>query len=190
MLKHLIRKNRSYRRFYESEPIKSEQLLEMVDNARLSPTGRNIQSLKYILINTTDKNNLIFPCLAWAGYLNEWPGPEEGERPSAYIIMLNDKNISAGYFWDHGIATQSILLTAVEQGFGGCIIGSVHKEKLREAFRIAEQYEIIQVLALGRPKEIVVLEDLKDDGDVKYWRDEQHVHHVPKRKLEDLIVNI
>jgi nitroreductase len=190
MLKDLIQKNRSYRRFYESEPISEDQLKEMIDNARLSATGRNIQSLKYILTNTPELNDKIFPLLAWAGYLKEWNGPEAGERPSAYIIMVNDKNITESYFWDHGIAVQSILLTAVEQGFGGCIIASVNKEKLRTALSIPQQYEIIQVIALGKPKEIVVIDEMTENGDVKYWRDEKAVHHVPKRKLSDIIIKL
>lgn len=190
MLKELIRKNRSYRRFYENEPISEIQLLEMVDNARLSASGRNIQSLRYILSNTPEKNEKIFPLLAWAGYLKEWDGPEAGERPSAYIIMVNDKNVTETYFWDHGIAVQSILLTAAEMGFGGCIIASVHKEKLRAALNLPEQYDIIQVIALGKPKEKVVIEEMPANGDVKYWRDENAVHHVPKRKLEDIILNL
>lgn len=189
MLKDLIFRNRSYRRFYQHESITSNQLKEMVDNARLSPSGRNIQSLKYILSNTPELNEKIFPCLAWAGYLKDWNGPEEGERPSAYIVMVNDKNISEGYFWDHGIAVQSILLTAVEQGYGGCIIGSVNKEKLRAVLNISAQYDIIQVIALGKPKETVILEELPLSGDVRYWRDENAVHHVPKRKLDDIILN-
>ncbi len=190
MLKDLIQKNRSYRRFYENEPISEAQLKAMVDNARLSATGRNIQSLKYILSNTAELNDKIFPLLAWAGYLKEWNGPEAGERPSAYIIMVNDKSITESYFWDHGIAVQSILLTAVEQGFGGCIIASVNKEKLRTALNIPQQYEIIQVIALGKPKEIVVIDEMPENGDVKYWRDENAVHHVPKRKLDDIIIKL
>lgn len=190
MIKDLILKNRSYRRFYENEPISEAQLKAMVDNARLSASGRNIQSLKYILSYTPELNEKIFPLLAWAGYLKEWNGPEAGERPSAYIIMVNDKNITESYFWDHGIAVQSILLTAVEQGFGGCIIASVNKEKLRTALDIPQQYDIIQVVALGKPKEIVMLDEMPENGDVKYWRDEKSVHHVPKRKLEDIIIKL
>lgn len=188
MLKDLILKNRSYRRFHENESISENQLLEMIDHARLSPSGRNIQSLKYKFINTAEVNEKVFTCLAWAGYLRDWPGPEAGERPSAYIIMVNDKSITDAYFWDHGIAVQSILLAAVEMGFGGCIIGSVNKEKLRTLMNIPEQYEIIQVIALGKPKEVVVIGELPSNGDVKYWRDENSIHHVPKRKLDDLIL--
>jgi len=188
MLKDLILNNRSYRRFFENEIITTEQLKQMIDNARLSPSGRNIQSLKYILSSDPAMNEQIFDCLAWAGYLKDWSGPEKGERPSAYIIMVNDKNISEGYLWDHGIAVQSILLTATEQGFGGCIIASVNKEKLRSVLEIHQQFEIIQAIALGKPKETVVIEELPSNGDVKYWRDENAVHHVPKRRLEDIIL--
>lgn len=190
MLKNLILKNRSYRRFYEDETISVGQLREMVDNARLSASGRNIQSLKYILSNTTEVNRKIFSCLAWAGYLKEWPGPGEGERPSAYIVMVNDRNITESYLWDHGIAVQSILLTAIEQGFGGCIIASINKDMLRSVLDIAPQYDIIQVVALGKPKETVVIDQLPANGDIKYWRDAQSVHHVPKRKLDDVIIKV
>lgn len=189
MINELILKNRSYRRFYEEVTISSEQLKAMVNNARLSPSGRNAQSFKYILSNTKEMNTRIFRYLAWAGYLKDWDGPEEGERPSAYIIMLNDTGLSNNYFWDHGIAVQSILLTAVEQGFGGCIIASVQKEKLRHELSIPEQYEIIQVVALGKPKEEVVIEPVPESGDIKYWRDAQGVHHVPKRDLTSILLN-
>src|SRR5512133_387027 len=189
-LHDLILKNRSYRRFDNHFTVSGEVLLELVDLARLSPSGRNMQSLKYVLSFTPERNELIFPCLAWAGYLKEWPGPEEKERPSAYLVMLNDTQISSNYYWDHGIAVQSILLGAVEKGLGGCIIATVKKDKLREALNIPEGLEIIQVIALGKPVEKVVIEPLGEKGDVKYWRDEQQVHHVPKRSLEDLVLDL
>jgi nitroreductase len=159
-----------------------------IDNARLSPSARNQQALKYIISNEAEKNAIIFPSLAWAGYLPEWDGPEEGDRPSAYIIMLGDTTLSNNYFWDHGIAVQSILLSAVEKGYGGCIIASVKKEKLKRDLNIPDEFEVIQVIALGKPKESVVLEEMPETGDIKYWRDEHHVHHVPKRSLSSIIL--
>lgn len=187
MLKELILKNRSYRRFYQTERISEAQLREWVDLARNSASARNAQPLKYILSTEESFNTQIFEQLAWAGYLTSWAGPEEGERPSAYIVMLHDTLISGNYLCDDGIATQSILLGATEAGFGGCIIYSVNRNKLREILILSGQYEIIQVLALGKPKETVVLDEMKD-GDVKYWRDENQVHHVPKRTLEEIIL--
>jgi nitroreductase len=188
MISELIRKCRSYRRFYQEISMNIADLHEMVDNARLSASARNAQSLKYIISNNKNYNEKIFPCLAWAGYLKEWPGPIEGERPSAYIIMLNDSEISNNYFCDHGIAAQSILLTAVEKGFGGCILAAIQREKLCEELKIPKRYEILQVIALGKPKETVVIDSLENGGDYKYWRDENQVHHVPKRNLKDIIL--
>jgi nitroreductase len=190
MLKDLIQKNRSYRRFYEDVPIPVEKLKEFIDMARLSASARNAQSLKYIISNDPAVNKKIFPMLAWAGYLKDWPGPVEGERPSAYIIMMNDTSLAINYFCDDGIAAQSILLCAVENGFGGCIIASVLRDELARLLNIDEQYKIIQVIALGKPKEKVVIEKVGSNGDIKYWRDEQQVHHVPKRALEDIILKV
>lgn len=187
MLKDLILKNRSYRRFYQTEKISQEQLRKWVDLARHSSSARNAQSLKYILSTEEPMNAQIFPLLGWAGYLSYWPGPEEGERPSAYIVILNDTLISGNYFCDDGIAMQSILLGATEAGYGGCIIHSVNRNKLRETLNLSEQFEILYVLALGKPKESVVLDEMKD-GDFKYWRDENQVHHVPKRTLDEIIL--
>ena len=189
MISELIRKNRSFRRFHQNVTIPENDLHEMVDNARLTPSGRNAQTLRYLLSNTPEMNALIFPTLAWAGYLTGWGGPKEGERPSAYIVILNDDTVSKTYFCDHGIASLAILLTAVEKGFGGCIIASVKSDALREALHIPEKYSIVQVIALGKPSETVVIEPMID-GDIKYWRDPQDVHHVPKRNLEDIIIKL
>lgn len=188
MLSDLVRTNRSYRRFYEDTAISGETLRGLVDLARLSASGANRQPLKYALSYTPERNALIFPHLAWAGYLTDWEGPVEGERPSAYIIVLGDTEISQSFGIDHGIASQSILLGATELGLGGCIIASVQQEALRSALEIDPRYKILHVLALGKPKETVVIETVGTDGNIKYWRDSQEVHHVPKRALDDILV--
>jgi len=146
-----------------------------------------MQPIKYILSNTPEKNALIFSTLSWAGYLKDWSGPKKGERPSAYIVVLGDKDIRAEVKWDDGIVAQTIMLGAVEQGYGGCIFASINKVELREMLQLSEQYEILLILALGKPKEQVVIDSVKD-GNIKYWRDENDIHHVPKRELEDLIL--
>jgi len=188
MLKDLIKKNRSYRRFYEENAIERRTLEQLVDLARLSPSAANLQPLKYILSCEMQKNASIFPHLAWAGYLKDWPGPAEGERPSAYIIILGDTRISKSFGCDHGIAAQSILLGAAERDLGGCIIGSVNREGLSKALKIQGHLEILLVIALGKPKEKVVIEIVGPTGDIKYRRDSQGVHHVPKRPLDEIIV--
>jgi len=188
MIRNLILQNRSYRRFYEDVPVEMSILEELVDLARNSASAGNKQSLKYILSTSREKNELIFPTLAWAGYLKNWDGPDPGERPSAYIIILGDRQVSEKFYCDHGIAAQSILLGATEKELGGCIMGSIKKKALGKILGLSKQFEILLVLALGKPKEKVVLEEAKEK-DIRYWRDDQQVHHVPKRPLNELILN-
>jgi nitroreductase len=187
-LSDLIRRNRSYRRFDESYLIQRETLVELIGLARFTASGANRQPLKYILSTAPETNGRIFPCLTWAAYLKDWDGPPPGERPAAYIVILIDDTITKDWWCDDGIAAQTILLGAVEKGFGGCIIGGIQKERLRRDLAIPDHLRIRLVLALGKPVETAVLEDLEHGGDIRYWRDEKGVHHVPKRKLEELIV--
>lgn len=189
MLKELIIRNRSYRRFDQSKQVEFDTLKELVDLARLSPSGRNLQPYKYYLSNEPETNRLIFPCLGWAGYLKDWEGPGEGEQPSAYILLLGDRELSQNFGVDQGIAVQSILLGAVERGLGGCIIATIQRERLAKAINLPDRYEILLALALGKPVEIVTIEPLDAGGDIRYWRDAAGVHHVPKRALDDLIIN-
>lgn len=187
-LKELALRNRSYRRFNQEVSIDLETLRQLVDLARLSPSEANLQPLKYILSCDAQNNASVFPHLRWAAYLKDWIGPSEGERPSAYIIILGDKKIRESFGCDHGIAAQSILLGAAERGFGGCIMGTIRRPGLRQALRIPAHYEILLVVAIGKPKETVEIEAIGPGGDIRYWRDDEDKHHVPKRSLDEIIV--
>ncbi len=188
MVKDIVLKNRSYRRFYGDSKIERSVLVELIDLARLSPSGRNLQPLKYFIVNDNDTNAKVFSTLSWAGYLKDWDGPEESERPMAYIVMMVDKNLTSGTpAIDEGIACQSILLGAVEKGLGGCIIQSVKRAELAKMLDIPESLEIALVIALGKPKEEVRIVDIQND-DIKYYRDENGVHYVPKRRMDDIII--
>ncbi len=188
MFKDLVLKTRSYRRFYEDVAVDMATLHELVDLARLTASGANRQPLKYALVCDPETNARVFPTLGWAGYLKDWDGPGEGERPAASVVVMLDTRISESAGCDHGIAAQTIMLGATEKGLGGCIIATVKKPVLHEVLGIDECYSILLVLALGKPKEEVVVEAVEPGGDIKYWRDAEQVHHVPKRKLEDIIV--
>ncbi len=185
----LITKNRSYRRFHQSKLLSENTLKELVNLARLSASARNQQSLKYYISAEPDLNASIFECLAWAAYLTKWAGPDEGERPTGYVVILNDQQIATNHFCDEGIAAQSILLGAIEKKLGGCIIASVNKPKLKNILNLPDHLEILLVLALGEPLEQVKLEEIQNN-DFKYWRDENQVHHVPKRPLDEIIVEL
>ena len=186
MIRDLIMRNRSFRRFDSNIKIDEEQIKSWIDLARMSASGRNNQPLKYRIVTNPKLCAKIFPFLGWAGYLENWKGPDENERPVAYLAVVKDHSISENHYCDDGIALQSILLGAVEDGFGGCIIGSVNKRKVAKLLQLEDTNEILWLLALGKPAEQVVLETA--EGDIKYWRDEQNVHHVPKRPLDEIIL--
>jgi len=163
-------------------------LIDFVDLARLSSSAKNMQALKYFISNTEKTNSAIFETLAWAGYIKDWKGPEDGERPAAYIVIFLDTKITTNNYCDHGIAAQSILLGAVEKGFGACIIAAFNKNKISKICNVNEHLKPLLVLALGKPKEIVEVYEINENEDIKYWRDKQKIHHVPKRKLKDIIL--
>jgi len=189
MIKDLILKNRSHRRFYQDIPVGLETLRELVDLARLSSSPWNLQPLKFLLCTNPGKNALIFPHLGWAARMKDWPGLPEGERPSAYIVVLGDPEISKNIRHDQVIAGMSILLGATERGLGGCMMGALkRKAALYEELGISTRYEILLIVALGKPKDTVVVDPLPADGNAAYWTDSSGVHHVPKRCLQDIII--
>jgi nitroreductase len=188
-LKELMTKARSYRRFDESYHIDASIIESFIDLARLSSSGANKQPLKYLYYNSSGDCEKIFPYLAWAGYLTEWPGPDKGERPTSYVIILGDKSVTEIFGVDHGIAAHSILLGATEAGLGGCILGSIKRDELSDELSIPDNFDLLLVVALGKPVENVIIEDVKD-SDVKYWRDSKNNHHVPKRSLKEVIIKL
>lgn len=187
--KEIVYKNRSYRRFYQEMAISESTMFALVDLARMSPSGRNLQPLKYCVISDAETCSKLFPMLAWAGYLKDWAGPDEGERPSGYIVIVEDSTIASESAHDQGIAAQSIMLGAVEHGLGGCMIASIKRNEVAQLLGLESTLRPVLVLALGVPKEVVTVETLNPNGDVKYWRDDQQGHHVPKRLLEDIILS-
>ncbi|NLF02407.1 MAG: nitroreductase family protein [Anaerolineales bacterium] len=188
MMEELTLRTRSFRRFQQDAAVEIATLRALVNLARQSASASNMQPLKYILCSDPQMNAAIFPHLGWAGYLKGWGGPKEGERPAAYIIILGDTTIRKDNFaTDCGIAAQSIMLGATERGLGGCMLGSVDRNAVRELLHIPAEHEIVLVLALGAPAETVVLEDTGPEHGIKYYRDEHDVHHVPKRPLAELI---
>ncbi len=190
----LLEQTRSTRRFKQKAAVSTALLEELIAGARLSASAGNLQPLRYVVCNDVRKNKEIFATLGWAVYLAHWKGPAEGERPAAYIVITVDDDVAANTDVAHidvGIAAQSMLLLAREKGLGGCLLGSFHKEKLEAAVGagavLPGNCRPVLVLALGEPAETCVIETV-EQGDVKYWRDEDGVHHTPKRSLQELIL--
>ncbi|MCM1170157.1 MAG: nitroreductase family protein [Bacteroides sp.] len=186
MLLDLLKRARSYRRFDASVPVPQQLLEEWVECCRYCPSGRNVQALKYALVTERENCRKLFPLLAWAGYLKDWDGPDENERPTAYMVQLLDTEIAGNCLCDDGLQLQALVLAATEAGYGGCIVKSFKNAELRTLLQLPGHLKITYVLALGKPKETVRIEDMQA-GDVKYWRTPDGVHHVPKRSVQELI---
>ena len=193
MFADLVKKTRSFRRFKQEPAPTITDLESLVGLARLSPSASNKQPLKYVFVKGQDKLPQVFSCLKWAGYLPDWDGPAVNEQPTAYIVCLTDKELGANpnmAYIDRGLATQNIILGAQTMGYGACLLASVNRRRLQEILDIPEHLEISLVVALGTPGEQVVLTDVGNDGDIRYWRDEAGVHYVPKRSLKDIIYRV
>jgi nitroreductase len=187
MLADLVARTRSCRRFDASHAVDPQVLRDLVDIARLTASGGNLQPLKYKLVCDPETSAKVFACLRWAGYLTDWSGPEESERPTAYIVIVRDNDVTTNLVIDHGIAAQTIMLAATERGLAGCIMGSIDRNRLKGDLGIPASCEILLVLALGKPGEKIVME-VAAKGEIRYWRDPAGVHHVPKRPLDEVIL--
>jgi len=183
----LMKGTRSYRRFKQSPAPSIDDLKSLIDIARLTPSTANRQPLKFILVQSQEVLPRVFSTLKWAGYLKDWDGPAPSEQPTAYIVILSDPNISKSPGIDIGLAAQSIILGAHELGFGACLLAAIDRPRLREELSIPEGLEIELVVALGAPGEEIRLTSVGKDGDIRYWRDDQGVHYVPKRSRDELI---
>ena len=187
MLKDLVHINRSYRKFHADKKVSESTLKELIELARLTPSSKNRQPLKYLLITEQKETDFVFQQLKWAWYLKDWTGPTVEERPAAYVIMLLDSKLNDHAEIDAGIAAQTILLGAVEKEMGGCIIRTVNHFEVKKYFELGEKLKIILVIALGFPNQKVQLTKLKEKKNIEYF-EKEGTHFVPKRSLDEIIV--
>lgn len=190
-IRELVLKNRSYRGYDESRKVTREELLELVDCARLTASSVNQQPLRYYLAWEKEKVAVIQSLTKWAAGLPELELPYEGQRPTAFIVICQDTRVWEGlprFQKDVGIAAQTILLAATEQGLGGCMIGNFQAGTLKEKLGLADELTPLLVVAIGKPAEKVVLTEIEPGGSTAYYRDENGIHYVPKRRLEDIIL--
>lgn len=188
--KELVQKNRSYRRFRPGAPLPRELMASFVDTARFAASSVNRQPLKYYISADADTNARLRSLTGWAALLPDYNGPAEGENPTGYIVICCDTRIGnmTRFAADVGIVAQTIMLDAVSKGYGGCMIGNFNQEKASEALKLPEEIRPLLILALGVPDEEIILEECAPDGDTAYYRDADGRHHVPKRRLEDILL--
>ena len=191
MLKDLLKKNRSYRGYDESRKITREELEDLVDCARYTPSSVNMQPFKYYLACDEEAVAKIQPLTKWARALPRLTLPHPGHCPTAFIVICQDTALQPAiqrFQKDVGIVAQTMLLAAVEKGLGGCMIGNYNPDEVKRALGLAENLTPVLVVALGKPDETVVLTEVGEDGSTAYYRDEIDVHYVPKRSLRDNLI--
>lgn len=180
-------KNRSYRSF-TNKSITKVHLLKMLENARLSASAMNRQVLRYALVDSKEQCDKIFPLTGWAGYI-DW-NPSKEEAPHAYIVLCvpNDKPINKNFtYFDMGLVSQNILLTAVSMGYGGCILANFKKKEVHKILNLPENYDCEILIALGEPAEVSTIVDAVD-GEIKYYRNVEKKHqYVPKLPLNEIV---
>jgi len=186
--RELVTRSRSIRRFDEGAEVSAETLRDLVELACYVPSAANRQPLRYLPVTGGEMFDKVFPCLKWAGYLEEWPGPEMGERPPAGLVVLCRNEESSGAACDSGIAAQTILLGAAERGLGGCIVAVIDRERLMRELDLPDGWTVLMVIAIGKPAETVVIDQIEPGESIRYWRDEHSIHHVPKRRVDELLV--
>ena len=187
-----VTKARSYRRFQADKALPEGTLSWLVDCARLTPSAGNLQPLRYLCVGGKETCKAFYPSLAWAGYLKDWDGPEEHERPTGYIVILtprtDDGKTSVNTYIDLGIAGQTIQLAAASKGIAACMFRTYIPKKMAEAITLPPDHEILMVIAFGYPVEDVRIAPIGEDGSIKYYRDQDKVHFVPKRALKDVLL--
>lgn len=186
MLLDLVKRARSYRRYDPTKPLSKDDLKAFVEAARLTPSAGNLQRLRYLAVTEKSEVLTLTKEVKWAGYLSDWDGPADSEAPAAYLILLSPESTGVSQI-DVGIAAETILLVAAEAGVGGCMILNFPREALTERYKLASNYKIELVISLGVPAEKVEIETMKEDN-VRYYRDENDVHHVPKRALSEVFL--
>jgi nitroreductase len=191
-----IEKRRSVRKFLQ-KPIPYSVLRKLINAARLAPSGGNFQAWEFIVVDDKELCAKIFPMTSWAIYFGKEGAPEEGERPVSYVVFLNNKSLNKNlppsvWIADISAAIENLILAAVEEGIGTCWLGSMQLNKIQRAnlvnlLSVPDTHSLEFMVALGYPVETHQVEDIEKDGSIKYYRDEQGIHHVPKRKLEHIL---
>ena len=184
----LVLRTRTCRRFHQNNPVSMETLRDLAEIARIAQSPWNQQAIKFILCNDPETNAQIFTHLQWASRMPDWPGPAEGERPAAYIVIVSDKELGKLFNYDHPVAGTAMLLGATEKGLAGCLVGAFSRKGVSMVLELGERYDPLLVVALGERAEDVVIDTVGPDGNTAYWNDSEGVHHVPKRTLEELIL--
>ena len=182
-LRRLLLHNRSYRGYDSRFVVRPDQLQRIIEVATLCPSARNQQVLRFRPV-THEEAHKILPHIRLGGALPELNLPFAGTEPNAFVVICADKE-SRYVDMDMGIATQTMLLRAVEMGLNGICIAAFDGEAVREALKLPLTPQLI--LAIGRSAERIEVVDVAEGESTTYYR-KNGTHFVPKIRTEELII--
>ena len=182
----LLRRNRSHRAYDTSYTVAMRQLETIVSVNTKLPSGRNAQTLRFRLLDAAGGGDTFCRLLHLGGYLPELHLPAPGTEPQAFIIVCSTEPESPVVDIDLGISLQSMALKAVEIGLNALIVRAFNRQEVKVALGL--QFEPLAVLAVGKGTETIVLDEVPAGSDLRYYRSANGTHHVPKLRLEDLIL--
>ncbi len=178
--------NRRTIRKFTQEPLKRDDLLKLVDCARMAAYGANTQPLKFRIVDDEDTMDKIFPKTKWAAMLEDG-APAEDERPTAYIAVIGDTSIKKTFETDAGAAVTNMMLAAEEMGIASCWMGAIDRDAIKRILELDDSYELVYILALGYPAQRSRAVEMKD-GSTKYYLDDDGVLNVPKRSIDEVLI--
>jgi nitroreductase len=186
-----IRNRRSIRR-YKQKPVDDKLLLELIDSARLAPSGGNMQHIRFVVIRTPELARKVFALTGWGGTVKPKRDPVWGkDAPLAFIAVTAAsetvktlRHIHA----DAGAAIQNMLLKAVDLGLGTCWIGNFKEENVSSVIGLNTDMKTMYLVAVGYPDESPVQEDIGAGDSNKYFLDDKDVIHVPKFKADAITI--
>lgn len=153
-----ILKTRKSTRSFDSRPVKENDLISIIEAARLAPSACNSQTWRFVAVTNREIIQKICHQAMRPVIPNRWL-----EHAPLVIIGCSQLDVIANrigtevtgieyYQIDLGIAMEHMVLKATELGLGTCWIGWFSENKLKEILKIPKRIKVSALLAVGYPK--------------------------------------
>ncbi|MDD4097527.1 MAG: nitroreductase family protein [Lentisphaeria bacterium] len=175
-------------RLFQPRHVADADLAAIINCARVTSCASNLQPLRYVVIRTAELLNRVLAETAWARLVAPQRTPEPGKTaPAAFIAILAPADAKPITYADAGAAIQSMQTAAWSLGLGCCWLGAIQRQNLHQILRLADDRQVLFLLAVGYPAEQPTSEDVPANASIAYYLDDDKRLHVPKIRLEDLV---
>jgi nitroreductase len=152
-------------RSYQPKDVEDDALRRVLDAGRLSPSARNRQERKFVVVRDADRRKAL-AAAAEQPWLAEAPVviAVVGTTPDA--VMYCDVPTDPV---DCAIAIDHMTLAAAAEGLGTCWLGHFKQDECRQVLGVPDGAKIVELLALGWPVEAPVERPRKGFDEVVCW---------------------